>query len=64
MELSLTAITELQTIYEEEFGINLTEDAVKAEVRRLLLFFYEFFLFEQVVALNSDLSTTPSSQER
>jgi len=62
MELPLNAITELQAIYKAEFGVDLTEDAAKAEARRLLLFFYEFFLFQQQMVIDSSLSTASSSQ--
>jgi hypothetical protein len=62
MELPHNAISELRAIYKAEFGVDLTEDAAKAEARRLLLFFYEFLLFKQEKAIDSDFSTTPSSQ--
>ena len=62
MNLPHKAITELQEIYKKEFGIQLSEDAAQAEARRLLSFFYEFFLFEQNHLTRSELSTESSSQ--
>lgn len=40
-------ISELQSIYQKEFGIKLTRDATRAEARRLLLLFHQYFLFLQ-----------------
>lgn len=63
MELPPTAIPELRAIYKAEFGVDLNEDVAQAEARRLLLFFYEFFLLEQQETMGHNLSTAPSSQD-
>ena len=47
MNLPQNAISELQEIYIKEFGVKLSEDAARAEARRLLLFFHQFLLFMQ-----------------
>ena len=47
MELPQQANTELQDIYKKEFGIKLSQNAAKAEARRLLLFFYQLLLYIQ-----------------
>ncbi|MCB0289237.1 MAG: hypothetical protein KDH97_03165 [Calditrichaeota bacterium] len=53
MELPQSAITELQQIYREEYGIELSIDATKAEARRLLIFFHKLLLFTQEHGYNS-----------
>ena len=40
------AIIELQEIYRKEFGVELGGDEMKAEARKLLLFFYDFVRFQ------------------
>lgn len=47
MELPQSEIAELQQIYHDEFGVQLSTDEAKAEARRILLFFHRMLLFVQ-----------------
>ena len=47
MELNDKAIQELQRIYKEEFGMDLSEDEARGIARRLLMFFWQYFKWEE-----------------